>query len=68
MIRDFGDDDGEGPKKRAVWKEFECPTCDAMNPMDDGFKVRDEVFCFYCGADFKVKEYENKLGYKLVPA
>lgn len=62
-MRDYGDEDEE-KQAASVWKEFECPTCDAMNPADDGFKVRDEVFCFYCGASFKVMEKDGP-GFKL---
>jgi hypothetical protein len=67
-MRDYGDGDGfddgkKGPKK---WFEWECPRCDAVNPNDDGFKYRDELFCFYCGAEFKVVEKDS--GYKLKDA
>jgi len=37
------------------YKEFDCPECVANNPLDDGFKVGDEVQCMYCGLSFKVR-------------
>ena len=54
---DFG---GEGEKEaEAITKkrfdEFDCPTCNANNPYGDGFKVGEEIRCFYCGTEYKVK-------------
>jgi hypothetical protein len=49
------DDDFDGEERRRgprVFREFECPLCNANNPLEDGFTVRDEVFCQYCGATF----------------
>ena len=67
-LRDHGDDDAqtqEGRKK--VYKEFNCPECDANNPYDDGFRAGDEVRCFYCGSGFKViEDVNNKLKFKEV--
>lgn len=37
------------------FKEFDCPDCVANNPLDDGFKIGDEIQCMYCGVSFKVK-------------
>ena len=44
--------DKEG--RRRIFKDFDCPTCSANNPYDDGFGDGDEVLCYYCGAEFKV--------------
>ena len=38
------------------FKEFDCPECTANNPLDDGFKVGDEIQCMYCGLTFKVRQ------------
>lgn len=35
--------------------DFDCPNCDANNPYDDKFGDGDEIRCFYCGAEFRVK-------------
>ena len=37
------------------FKDFDCPECAANNPWDDGFGDGDEIRCFYCGLEFKVK-------------
>ncbi len=46
-------EDGDGGAK-VQFKEFDCPTCDANNPHDDGFGIRDELICQYCGSNFVV--------------
>ncbi len=50
---DFDDDDkdaGGGPR---AFKEFDCPDCNANNPVDDTFTDGDEVRCNYCGSEYK---------------
>ena len=50
---DFDDDDKDmkaGANKRR--KEFDCPDCNANNPVDYG--DGDEVRCNYCGTEYKV--------------
>jgi hypothetical protein len=55
-------DDDEGgrssldPRKGDAWTEFDCPSCDANNPMGEGFKLGDEVVCMFCGVVWDVKE------------
>jgi transcription elongation factor Elf1 len=44
---------GEKAGRRRVYKDFDCPSCSANNPYDDGFGDGDEVTCYYCGAEFK---------------
>ena len=41
-------------------KEWECPRCTANNPADDGISFGDELFCFYCGVTFEVRERDGK--------
>ena len=36
------------------FKEFDCPGCDANNPVDPPVGNGDEVLCNYCGCDFSV--------------
>ncbi len=45
----------ERKKGQPVWTEFDCPSCDANNPHDDGFTVGDELFCNYCGMSLEVR-------------
>ncbi len=47
----YGGDDDE-PEFAKRLNEFECPDCDATNPVDDGFADGDEVLCFYCGMEY----------------
>ncbi len=55
-INDYGDmSEADVGDKEKVFKEFDCPICSANNPYDDGFSSGDEIRCFYCGAEFKVK-------------
>lgn len=51
-------DEGSGEKERR-WSDFDCPDCNANNPIDDSFGHGDEVRCFYCGAGFQVKVTEG---------
>jgi transcription elongation factor Elf1 len=54
---DFSDesDQASDAGKTKVFDEFDCPVCNANNPYGDGFKVGDEIRCFYCGTEYKVK-------------
>ena len=55
----------DSPDKPRVFKEFDCPVCDANNPWDDGFQNGDEIRCHYCGTDFRVKAFEGSKKFKL---
>jgi transcription elongation factor Elf1 len=37
-------------------KDFDCPTCNANNPVDEPYADGTELMCNYCGAEFKVRE------------
>ncbi len=67
--RDFDEEPNVKPSvplARIRFYEFDCPNCDANNPMNDGFKHDDELVCLYCGLEFKVKTVsENR--FKLIP-
>ena len=58
--------DDDAPEARvARLTEFECPSCTANNPHDDGFEAGDEVRCNYCGAEFAVLDRgDGKLKFK----
>lgn len=66
-MKDYNDDDAgsEQTLKGKVFSEFECPKCDAHNP-SDGFKLGEEIFCFYCGATLKPFERDGKVKFKEV--
>lgn len=59
------DDDDGGSKKKKLRTEFECPECNAHNPVSDGYDVGGEVQCFYCGCEFHVVESGGRLKFKL---
>jgi hypothetical protein len=48
-----GGDPGEQKGRRRTFQDFDCPSCSANNPYDDGFG--DEVLCYYCGQEFKAQ-------------
>lgn len=55
-----GDDDEveaqgvrEGASRR--FTDFDCPACNANNPYDDGFGDGDEILCYYCGQEYRVR-------------
>ena len=55
------DEDDDDPSVGAAgadgrWTEFDCPSCDANNPLGDGFRVGEEVSCLWCGASFRVRK------------
>lgn len=43
--------DPEGRGRR--FGEFDCPECNANNPVDDSFGDGDEVRCYYCGQELR---------------
>jgi transcription elongation factor Elf1 len=60
MPRDLSPYEDEDEKKTGAalgakrkFDEFDCPSCNANNPIGDGFGNNDEVFCAYCGMSFK---------------
>lgn len=55
---DFEDDEKEMKGEAGAhsrFKEFDCPDCNANNPVDETFGDGDEVRCNYCGTEFRVK-------------
>ncbi|MFA6033187.1 MAG: hypothetical protein WC889_09845 [Myxococcota bacterium] len=54
------------PGARIYFTEWDCPSCDANNPYDDGFKGGDELMCCYCGLRFRVLRATDEK-FKLVP-
>ncbi|MCY1015248.1 hypothetical protein [Pyxidicoccus sp. MSG2] len=52
---DFDDDDKDlKATAGGKFKEFDCPDCNANNPVHDTFGDQDEVRCNYCGTEFRV--------------
>jgi len=56
---DHDDDDSSSRRRSRRFFDFDCPTCSANNPMDDGFRNGDEIRCYYCSMDFQVRVTED---------
>ena len=59
---DFDDDDDKDKGQsgaKSTFKEFDCPSCNANNPVDPPFGDGDEVLCNYCGQEYRVKVSEE---------
>jgi hypothetical protein len=50
---------GDGGTRGRRFTDFDCPSCDANNPYDDGFGDGDEVLCYYCGLEYRVTVNEE---------
>lgn len=61
---DFDDDD-KNKGGKTTYKEFDCPSCNANNPVDPPFGDGDEVLCNYCGEEYAARlNDEGKLKLK----
>ena len=49
------DEDDLAPQPGARFRDFDCPVCNANNPYDESFGDGDEIRCFYCGQEFRVR-------------
>jgi hypothetical protein len=49
-------DEEDDAKDEKCKKDFDCPSCSANNPYDDGIYPGDEVTCYYCGQVFNVEK------------
>ena len=57
MVKPHYDDDDDEKvllPGQMKFKEFDCPGCDANNPVDPPVGNGDEVLCNYCGCDYQV--------------
>ncbi len=66
MLRDYDDSDDvkemENENRKRV-RDFDCPECNANNPLENEMAAGEEVSCHYCGSSFWVKEKDG--GFKL---
>jgi transcription elongation factor Elf1 len=49
------EDDLKEEQARARATDFDCPSCNANNPLDAALRDRDEIFCNYCGTEYQVR-------------
>ena len=59
-------DDGETERDEArsvagrrVPSDFDCPSCNANNPLEAAPRDGDEVLCNYCGTQYLVKRPDD---------
>ncbi len=55
----FDDSDEDVGERARRWTDFDCPDCNANNPVDESFGHGDEIRCYYCGSGFHVKVSEG---------
>ena len=59
MIHDAYSDEEEdrskGDGKPRGKKEFDCPSCNANNPLEDVIVDGAELLCNYCGSEYRAK-------------
>ncbi|MCI0572828.1 MAG: transcription elongation factor 1 family protein [Myxococcaceae bacterium] len=56
MEHDDDEDVGDSPGRTGRGAtEFDCPSCNAHNPVDDPLTEGAEVLCNYCGSQFQVR-------------
>jgi DNA-directed RNA polymerase subunit RPC12/RpoP len=42
-------------RRKRAYTDYDCPTCNANNPVDLPLRDGDETRCNYCGAEYKVR-------------
>ncbi|MCP3141211.1 hypothetical protein [Pyxidicoccus xibeiensis] len=66
---DFDDDsekESKGGGGKAL-KDFDCPSCNANNPLHESPAHGEEIRCHYCGTEFKVSiSMEGRVKFKEV--
>ncbi len=50
------DEGGSGDPEHRRFDDFDCPACNANNPYDEPFGDGDEIRCFYCGQEYRVRQ------------
>jgi len=41
--------------QRRAYTDYDCPSCNANNPVEMPLRDGDEIFCNYCGAEYRVR-------------
>ena len=56
MAHDAYDEEEDRPSsKNEGKKEFDCPSCNANNPLEDVIVDGAELLCNYCGSEYRAK-------------
>ena len=59
MPLDHYEDEDEKDSGKGGRKDFDCPDCNANNPLEEPLAEGQEVLCNYCGMEFSVKAQDN---------
>jgi DNA-directed RNA polymerase subunit RPC12/RpoP len=57
----YGDDEDvkESGSTKGSRKDFDCPECNANNPLEEALADGQELLCNYCGCEFLVKATDS---------
>ena len=55
----YEDEDEKDSGSKGARKDFDCPDCNANNPVEEPLADGQEVLCNYCGMEFAVKAQDN---------
>lgn len=55
----YEDEDEKDSGSKGNRKDFDCPECNANNPLEEALAEGQEVLCNYCGCEFEVKVMDN---------
>ena len=42
-------------RRQRAYTDYDCPTCNANNPVEMALRDGDETSCNYCGSEYKVR-------------
>ncbi|HSP80572.1 MAG TPA: hypothetical protein VLQ93_18710 [Myxococcaceae bacterium] len=60
MALDYYEDDDEKDSRSGKGRrDFDCPDCNANNPLEEPLADGMEVLCNYCGSEFAVKALDD---------
>jgi transcription elongation factor Elf1 len=59
MALNHYEDDEEKESGGGSRKDFDCPDCNANNPLEEALADGQEVLCNYCGCEFAVKALDG---------
>ncbi|QRN94298.1 hypothetical protein JRI60_34910 [Archangium violaceum] len=54
-LNHYEDEDEKDSGSKGARKDFDCPECNANNPLEDALADGQELLCNYCGSEFLVK-------------
>jgi transcription elongation factor Elf1 len=55
----YEDEDEKDSRSGKARRDFDCPDCNANNPLEEPLADGMEVLCNYCGCEYQVKALES---------